>query len=161
MPMYSAVTSYRSSVISSSRLPRSACNSAALFFSSRIKPKLRACPVSVCTALIAASRSCRPNASFNSAQQGSVQKSDQEFLQHILVIKATAGCFKISIYRSIKFIQRHIDISLRIFYHFKNRLARGENSFLSSFLDKDRDFAVKRKTPDQMIRRFYGAANQI
>lgn len=67
-----------------------------------------------------------------------VQKSDQEFLQHILVVKPTAGCFKISIYCLIKFMQRHIDISLNIFYHFKNRLARGENSFLSPFLDKDR-----------------------
>ena len=27
-----------------------------------------------------------------------VQKSDQEFLQHILVVKPAAGCFKISIY---------------------------------------------------------------
>ena len=67
-----------------------------------------------------------------------VQKSDQEFLQHILVVKPAAGCFKISIYCLIKFMQRHIDISLYIFYHFKNRLARGENSFLSPFLDKDR-----------------------
>lgn len=67
-----------------------------------------------------------------------VQKSDQELLQHILVVKPAAGCFKISIYCLIKFMQRHIDISLCIFYHFKNRLARGENSFLSPFLDKDR-----------------------
>jgi hypothetical protein len=67
-----------------------------------------------------------------------VQKSDQKFLQHILVVKPAAGCFKISIYCLIKFMQRHIDISLCIFYHFKNRLARGENSFLSPFLDKDR-----------------------
>ena len=67
-----------------------------------------------------------------------VQKSDQEFLQHILVVKPAASCFKISIYCLIKFMQRHIDISLYIFYHFKNRLARDENSFLSSFLDKDR-----------------------
>ena len=57
------------------------------------------------------------------------------------------------------------DISTSPYAYFiisKIRLARGENSFLSPFLDKDRRFCSKtKKSPDQMIRRFHGAANQI
>ena len=53
--------------------------------------------------------------------------------------EALVDCIRAVSYTHLDVYKRqHIDISLCIFYHFKNRLARGENSFLSPFLDKDR-----------------------